>query len=422
MISRIKNSEFFSNSLILITGTFLAQLIPILLQPALRRLFEPSDFGYFAIYSTIIGMFISISNLKYENAIVVAKTDKNADNLLSGGVLISLIFSVLIGLVMFIFKDLWVDYFNLSKSISWFFWFIPISIFVLSSYQCMNYWFIRQKKFKLSSTNKLVRRGGEGIGQLGFGLGRYSGGLIIGSVIGDLSNFFAGLYQSRRLGFNWKSFNIKEIKKVLIEYKKFPLFNAIPSFLNTFSLMFPVIIVNALYGEATTGQFDLSRVVLALPLALISVSISQVYFQRLSEQIRIKKRITGEFRKMALILALISIPGATIGYFLCEPIFELFFGNNWGLASRITQILIFAYAIKFVVSPLSVSIIALEKLKWSAAWQIVYFISIICLFLLKECSIEEFFIYYASLEIIIYLAYFLLTMYLVHNHDKSLNQ
>ena len=58
LLKKIKKSEFLSNSLILITGTFIAQLIPIILQPFLRRIFSPSDFGYFAIFTTIVGVLV----------------------------------------------------------------------------------------------------------------------------------------------------------------------------------------------------------------------------------------------------------------------------------------------------------------------------------------------------------------------------
>ena len=184
--------------------------------------------------------------------------------------------------------------------------------------------------------------------------------------------------------------------------------------------MFPVIIVSFLFGKETTGQFDLSRVVLALPLALISVSVSQVYFQKISEQVNKKQKIFKEYKKMLILLSSLSLPGAIIGYFLCEPMFVLFFGDNWETAIKITQILIFSYAIKFIVSPLSMSIIALEKLRWSALWQFSYFALIIGLFFLKGKSIEEFFITYAFLEILIYLVYFIITTYLIISYEKKL--
>jgi len=416
--------------LILISGTFLAQLIPILLQPFLRRIFTPREFGYFAIYTTIVGVLISLANLKYESAIVIAKKNTTANDLLKGGIIISFFFSILILIMMILFKENWINFFQIPKATQVMFWLIPLSVFVLSSYQCMNFWFIRKKRFKTSSVNKLIRRSSEGIGQLFLGFLKKGGankalssnGLIVGGIIGEVSNFIFGFWQCKKYELNWAKFNLSKIKEALKTYKEFPIFNAIPSFLNTFSLMFPVIIVSSLFGEETTGQFDLSRVVLALPLALISVSVSQVYLQKISEKINRKEKILKEYKKMFFILASLSVPGAILGYFICEPIFVVFFGDNWETAIKITQILIFSYAIKFIVSPLSVSIIALEKLRWSALWQFSYFVLIIGLFFLNGKSIEEFFIIYACLDVIIYLIYFIITTYLILSYDKTISK
>ncbi len=420
MIERIKKSEFFSNSLILISGTVLAQLIPIALQPVLRRLFLPSDFGYFAVYSAITGVLIALANLKYESTIVMTESEEGADYLLKGGILISLLFSTLVCVLMFCFESQWKEFFELPDSIAVWFWFIPVSVFALSSYQCMNFWFIRQKKYRLSSLNKSIRRGTEGIGQVTFGASGANGGLIFGGIIGEISNLLTGIFQTKRHGVNWLQFNIGGIQKELARYKRFIVFNAFPSFLNTFSLMFPVIIVSSFYGDDVTGQFDLSRVVLALPLALISVSLSQVYFQKIAEQIRLKVSIFKEYRRLLTVLMILSIPGALIGYFFSDQIFSLCFGENWGQAAKITQLLIFAYAVKFIVSPLSISIIALEKLRWSAAWQLTYFLCILYLFSRDDLSFEEFFQLYAMMEIAIYLVYFAVTYHLVRSYEKSL--
>lgn len=42
-----------SNTGILILGTFIAQLIPIVLSPIFTRIYSPEDFGLFALYSSL---------------------------------------------------------------------------------------------------------------------------------------------------------------------------------------------------------------------------------------------------------------------------------------------------------------------------------------------------------------------------------
>ena len=67
----IYKSDFLKYTLVLVSGTVLAQLIPILLQPILRRIYTPEQFGLFAVYSSIFSMLVVVAAGKYETTIVV---------------------------------------------------------------------------------------------------------------------------------------------------------------------------------------------------------------------------------------------------------------------------------------------------------------------------------------------------------------
>src|SRR5664280_2838329 len=74
-------SELLKNTSILISGTALAQLIPILLQPILRRYYTPDIFGAYSVYFSIVGILAIVSSFKYELAIILPRTDKEAANI-----------------------------------------------------------------------------------------------------------------------------------------------------------------------------------------------------------------------------------------------------------------------------------------------------------------------------------------------------
>ena len=86
LLQTFKKSSFVRNSLTLIFGTALAQLIPIFLQPFLRRSFSPEQFGLISVYITIVGMFAAVANFKYESAVVIPKEKKEADHLIVIGI------------------------------------------------------------------------------------------------------------------------------------------------------------------------------------------------------------------------------------------------------------------------------------------------------------------------------------------------
>lgn len=420
IIKWVNKTEFIKNSVTLITGTVIAQIIPILLQPILRRIYEPTDFGLFAVYSTLLGVIVSIGTLKYENTVMLPRKDEDAANLVAGSILIAFLIAVLTGTIFLLFGDQIVSFFELNRGISKWLLLLPLSVFVFSAFQAMNYWLIRKKAYKVSSLNKVVRRGTEGGVQWSLGMIGPRFGLIVGNIAGDLINFLTGILQLSRTGFKFNA--IKKVKMIALmkRYKDFPLYSTIPTLLNTLSATMPVLIINKMYGAEVTGFFDLSRMCMALPLALISVSISQVLYQNLSEKIRDKQTIMPLIIKTSKTLGLISIAMVVGGYFLSVPVFKFIFGERWELSGVMTQILIAAYGLKFIVSPLSITFNALEKISLSSIWQVLYFIGISSLFFLDGLDIETFLLYYLIIEVAAYCVYFILLLSQLKKYENSI--
>lgn len=419
LTQRINRTEFIRNSATLIFGTVAAQFIPILLQPFLRRIYSPEEFGFFAVYSSILGVLVTAASLKYESTVMLPKKDEDAANIVASSVILSLVSALIFGIILMIFGKEILGLFDLDEDKLWLFNFLPLSIFLFSSYQAMNFYLIRKKAFKVSSLNKVIRRGSEGVTQLGLGFGFKSIGLILGNIIGDLLNFSMGMLQLKRKGFQFSWLRKVKMLALMKRYKDFPLYNSLPAVLNTLSLSLPVLIISNIYGEQVTGYFDLSRMVLALPLALVSVSVSQVLFQNIAERIREKKSIRPLIMKMSFYLGLVASLMVLLGYALSVPVFKLVFGENWELSGVMTQILIASYAMKFVVSPLSITFNALEKIAWSSAWQLIYFIAILCLFLVKNVDVETFLTYYLVIDVTAYGLYYLIMLWQVNKYEKT---
>jgi O-antigen/teichoic acid export membrane protein len=412
------NSGLLRNSATLIVGTVLAQLIPILFQPILRRMFSAEAFGTAALFITAVGMLVAIANLKYESAIVLPKEDQTAHELMSGGVLISGLLSLVIWLLIFINEDYIVQRFELDQDASWYLHLLPLSVFLVSSFQCFNYYLIRKKAFKDSAKNKVYRRSTEALTQATSGSLKIGSGLLLGNLIGDFVNFIGGYKQAAKKGFSF-SFQLKKILPTLKQYWQFPVYQALPSLLNTISLTLPVFIVNAAFGKAQTGQYDLSRLVLSLPMALISIALSQVYLQHQAEKIRNKQEIKPDFKKVSQSLLLLSLPFALVLFFLATPVFSFVFGSQWRLAGELTAVLIFGQTLKFIVSPLSSTLVALQEVRYSAIWQTMYFVSMLWLYFNPGSSIQAFVLRYCLIDLVAYSLYFGLIYTRIQHYEKQ---
>ena len=81
MWNRILNSEYIRNTLTLVSGNTLAQLIPLLAEPVLTRLFPPEDFGLLALFISISSLFAIVATGRYELAVMLPSKDEDAVNL-----------------------------------------------------------------------------------------------------------------------------------------------------------------------------------------------------------------------------------------------------------------------------------------------------------------------------------------------------
>lgn len=416
----LHKNEFLKNSLVLITGTAIAQVIPILFQPFLRRIYTAEEFGVFAIYFSLFSFLVVIASARYDSVVLLPKEDNDASLIVSGALVISLIFSLLLTIIVLIFQNNIITLFELPTSIKPFLLLLPLSVFFGSCYRVLNNWLVRKKKFKASSVNKIVRRGSEGSVQLFLGFSKNSSGLFIGSIIGDFFNCLMGLFQSKKSGFKF-SIETQKVKPLLLKYKDFPLYNSLPTLLNTLSFVLPIFIINNHYSKEITGQFDLTKQMLALPIALISVAISQVLIQKITELKQDSRRIKPLLLKTMLTLTVFSIIGLALILLFGVNLFTFIFGNEWLIAGELSQILIYAYALKFIVSPLSVTFIALEKIKVSSLWQTLYFISICSLFFLENLTIKEFLYFYIFIELGAYFTYLILMFWVATKNDKLIS-
>lgn len=419
MLISIRRSGFLKNFSILLTGTAVAQAIPVLLQPLLRRLFTEDIFAVLAVYNSITSMLIVITTLRYEMAIVLPEKDRNAGAL----VILALLINFAVSTLFFLFIGLLPD--TTSRWINWpeghrlWLYFVPISVFLFSSSQTLNYWLIRKKAFKASAKNRVSRRLAEGACQSVGGLMAWQGSLIGGDIAGRAVNLFVALKQSLKHQFSFSYFNLQSIKDVSYRYKDFPLFQTIPALLNTASLMLPVLFVNSFYTTNSTAQFDLCRQVLLLPLALITTAMSQVLLQKFTEQRHKKQPLIPGFLKLTIATSIFAV--VTILFFRIagEPVFAFLFGEQWRLAGSWAAILAPAFMIQFVVSPLSTMIIALEKIRIGALWQLLYFLAILSLLFFDHLPENSFFVVFTFINISFYTLYWLIILFIIMNYERK---
>lgn len=420
LIAKTRKNEFLRNILTLMGGTSLAQVIPIALQPLLRRLYDPEVFGVYALYLTYIGIVVVISSLKWEMAIVIQKEDRKAINIAALALLTSFIINTALVIIGFIFFEPLSTLLKFPEGSGWWMLLVPVSAWLLSSYQVLNYWLVRKKAFFIISTNKIVRRTFEGSVQSGFGITAYGPGMMFGDILGNIANVIAGMYQSIRKGFSFGVVSLKQMRTVAEEQLDFPKYQAVPALLTTISISMPVIIVTKFFGIVETSYFDLSRMVLLVPSTLIATAVSQVLFQNVSERINQGKPILVLILRITLILVLIAALVILIMYLAGPYLFGLVFDQSYRISGEYARILSIAFMFQFIGAPISITLTALKKLKVQGLWQAAYFLTMIVLLFSNYEHVNHFYLVFTFVNIVAYSIYWMLAAYQARMHDKRL--
>lgn len=404
----------------LITGTALAQLIPILLQPFLRRYFSPTEYGVYSVYVSIIGIIMVISGLRYEQAIVLPRRDSDASLLLLTALLFSLAINSVLFILIFIFHDSLQLFLRLTTEGALILYLIPLGTFFLTAFHALNFWLIRKKAFRVISYNKLVRRSVEGAIQSGAAITHIANGLVFGDIFGQFANISYSTWRAVSKGLSFSRFSLVRVRYLLRRYSDFPRYTLLPSLMSTASFLLPVVFINRFYSSEQAGYFDLAKLILSVPLALIAGSISSVVLQRASEKARELKPFFKEFRPLLFIVLAVAVVEILLIMLASESIFSLLFGSKWLISGRMAKLLVWAFALNFLTSSFTSLFVALNRVVWQSAWQVFYFILIVGLIPFAYLPFNRFIQLYVTFEIIANLSMLFLLGWLIRSYHINL--
>jgi O-antigen/teichoic acid export membrane protein len=420
--TKILRSEFNRNVLILMTGTTIAQAIPIAITPILTRIYTPEDFGVFAIFIAITSIFSVIVNWRYEIAIMLPKKDEEAINILALGFIISCIISLILLILVFFLKDFINKFFENKELGKWLF-FIPLSVFVIGLWNLLNYYNIRKKNYKDLSKAKIIKSIILSISQIGIGIMKSGAIGLISSNI--LSQLFANTKLILNLIKN-KTLISKISKKKMIslakKYQDFPKHNLPAGLSNTAATQLPMIFLPKLYGVDISGYFFLANNLIVIPSALLGKSISEVFFQQMSLKNNNKFKCWPFFIQTVKSLICIGLPFSIFIILFGPSLFSIVFGEQWKVSGEIASYLAVKFLFIFCTSPVSSVFEISGYIKRGAFWKYLYFLTKLSLFIfsaLAELEFFEFLMIFIIFEIMLYLFYFHLIVKTVKQMDKK---
>lgn len=371
MFSRfLPQSNFAKSVMTLMTGTGLAQLLPIALSPILTRLFTPQEFGVFALYGSICAILAVLVTGKYELAIVVPRHDSEAINLVAVTIVSSMAVSLILLGVVLAWDGPIVKLLGHPEVQSWLY-LVPFATLILGCYYALNFWANRRSRYKHMAISRVVQSGASSAMQLTAGVSKVGLlGLILGQLLGQL---LSTLYLAKSLPRDerglFRRISLKRMRCVARRHIGYPKFMVPGQAMSVGATEMPLLLLTVFFGAGVAGFYSLAQRVMAAPLSLVANAIGDVYRQRAAGQYASKGEcleiFLGSFKRLVMFAFLPMLPVLLFGPWL----FALVFGDAWRAAGEIASLLSVLVFFQTLSSPLSSTVLLPGWLHLDSFWQ-----------------------------------------------------
>ncbi|HEY8577363.1 MAG TPA: oligosaccharide flippase family protein [Devosia sp.] len=344
------------------TGTLVAQAIPVAVSPLLTRLYSPDEFGIFAVYSAIVAVLAVASTGRYELALNLPRSDLVAVHLV---VLASLWIACA---ALFAAVVTWsaLPWTNLG----WIYALLPVSILLAGAVQVLNYWLNRQKRFRSIALSRALQGAAFALVGLGFGAISLPEGLILAFMAGQLASLAVLSVSSlSELSRHASKLRRGMLGRTALRYRDFPRVLIVAHSLNMISSRLPILVMPASFGAAAAGFYSLTQQVIGLPMQLVGGAIGDVFRQQASTELRDKGSCRAIYLRTLRTLVLLYAMPFIVLLTLSPALFAFVFGEDWERAGLMAQILAPMFYIQFVSSPLSSMFLIAEKQREDLFWQ-----------------------------------------------------
>ena len=277
-IKLLKNNTYVMQIATLMSGTLIAQVVTLAFIPIITRLYTPEEFGLYSLFFSIVSIIGLISSFKYDQAIMLPKSDKDAQALVFLSLIITLgmVLFVIIGLV--VFNGFFIEYFSGNEN---FIWMIPIAVLIVGTLQIFNAYSSRNQFYKklatVKVTNSFIVAGTQSASKYFFKID----GLVVGKLIAEAISLVLILrFHLQKQTLQLKNLSKKRMTINAKRHDNFPKYQSFTVFLNAISQNIPILLFASLYSPEIAGFYALTVRALQVPVGLIGSSTKEVYYQK----------------------------------------------------------------------------------------------------------------------------------------------
>ncbi len=383
-MERWTGNPVFRNILLLFSGTGIAQLIPVVIQLFLARIYTKAEFGELSVFMSVIGIGGVVATLNYDYVVVMSRRQGEARTML----FLSLLSSVVIGIISFVVLFLFRPFFSGILGVPDYniFWLVPPVILIMGWINGLTSWYNRMRAYKKMVAGQLTQGLSIPVWKLIFGYIGISSGLIWGTFIGYVIAvaYFVYLYLSENLKCGlFRSLSWSKMKAFAWEYRDFAIYASIGNLFNAFALLGLPLLITFFYPLEVAGLYFFANSVIRLPINLLSIAIGKVYKKEASEmyQRRPYELYPFTLRIQKMILAFV-FPLLIIFFVFGPQLFSFLFGVKWAEAGDMVRYFAIFVLFNALYSPISSIADILRRQKLMLFFNVSLVVSQILVFLL----------------------------------------
>jgi O-antigen/teichoic acid export membrane protein len=360
--SLVKNASHLS------LGVGGAHVVTLLATPLVAKYYGPHSFGSAAGWLAFASLGAAVACLRYETAIALPKSDREAFSVCVLAFLIAIAISLSLEAVL-IFLRLLMGAEFLGIFGDYILW-IPLGVFVMAASSIFTQWLARLHQIGSLAKSKLCASATTAFLQLLLGYSGAPGGLICGDIAGRTVGILSRSRDVFRSTLPMVSrVRCYDLQRVLISFKHHSLWMTPTALVDVTGQQLPLLLMIALYGETTGGQFSLAQRFVAIPIALLGQSISQVFYPAFSKAYHsAPHQCLRLFLGMSCLLVLASTIFVSFSFVIDWTWMSSVLGMNWHGMEKFLLPLCLLSGVQLVVSTLSQSAVVYGLQKWYSIW------------------------------------------------------
>lgn len=333
-------------SRLLLSGA-VSQGIALLLVFVIGRQYSQEAMGIQGLILSWSGLLIIAIMGRYEQTIVIAPSDKRAVRLWHICLLLAATGSIAIGFTTLLLLSFW----KTNPLGSFILWIAPF-VFVMSTISATMMLLLRRKEYTRLGISQGLRTISNNLIKVLLGIHYPTSLSLIASTVGASLIGAIPLAKTLRqaLPLRWDRRYIVYLK----HYIDFPLFSTPQALLNTISGSLLVLMLPLGYGLREVGLITMVMMLVRRPMIVLSDSVGQVYFERMSRQIGGRASALPLIRKLILATLVLGLAACILVYCLVERAVPLLLGDGWGQLPHIIVCMLPYLLVNFVASILNV--------------------------------------------------------------------